>query len=151
MRFILFFVILVFTIPAYADPCPCYPANDELADKAYRKADIIIKARVLNPSRGFTQAGPILSVKTLDLIKGEFAPDEINMNYNNLPAACGHHFERDDEAILALYDTRELSRTSLARGYGYRLMDRCNLAYVRHYLGNNQIQLNQTPNNHETE
>lgn len=139
---LLFFFLIITSAQAQAfivnKPCPCEPVTEKLAEKAYKAANIIIKARIINPSKGFTQAGSILNVETLRVIKGEDSsiPDEINMNYNNFPAACGQEFEAGDISILPIYDTREISRNSLARGYGFRLMDRCNTQYVRHYLDN---------------
>ena len=135
MRFLLVTILFLFIGVPLAQACKCYPPNNELAEQAYFDADIIIRAKVINPSKGFTQSGPILSVETLEVIKGRDVPNMINMNYNPTLAACGNHFEADDEAIMAVYDTRQLS-LSTARGYGFRLMSSCQQDYVRHYLEN---------------
>ena len=136
------FIFILFSA-TNAHACKCYPANNELGEQTYLDADIIIYAKVINPSKGFTQAGPILTVETMDIIKGDDIPKILNMNYNPTITACGNHFSVDEEAILAIYDTRELAST-MTQGYGFRLMSSCQQDYVRHHIqDNNYIYENQ--------
>ena len=126
--------------PSFAWACRCYPPDDTVASKAYEEADIVIRAEIINPSKGFTQSGPLLTVNTIDVIKGENVPATLNLNYNNVPAACGSYFEKGQITVIGIYDTRDMSKTDAARGYGYRLMSSCQLDYIRYYVDHMKTQ-----------
>jgi hypothetical protein len=132
-RFILFTFAIFITTTSFALACSCLKPDDKESAKHFNEADIVIYARIINPSKGFTQAGPLLNVETLHVIKGQDVPKTMNINYNNNAAACGHVFEKGEEAILAIYDTRQIS-SSQTRGYGFRLMSLCQQYQVRHHV-----------------
>lgn len=144
MRLLSFTFILcsLVSMPAWA--CRCMAPNDELAINAYSEADIVIYAEIINPSKGFAQSGPMVSVKVTDVIKGRDVPENMNLNYNNVTAACGNYYETGQKVLIGIYDNHSVSANQSTRGYGYRVMSSCQQAYIQHYVDNpNTIELNQ--------
>jgi hypothetical protein len=131
----LFIALLFVPVPSIAMACSCLEPNDKTAAESYKKADIIVSGKILSASGGWSEMGPMLKIEVIDVIKGDNIPDIMTVNYNNLPAACGHDLKAGDEAIFALYDTRSLTVTNNnVRGYGFRMMVSCHQYQVKHYL-----------------
>jgi hypothetical protein len=135
----LLITLFMFFTPQIVQACECLQPTREQAAKTYEDADIIINARIINPSRGFTQAGPIVTIEVLEVIKGNNFPNEMKVNYNPNAAACGTELIHEEQRVVALYDTRALGPSiANTRGYGFRLMSACQQLAVQEALKNLQ-------------
>ena len=140
MRYFVYILFSILFIPVYAMACTCMPVEANQARAAYDRADIIIKARVMQVSPGWGSNGPLLKAQIIEVIKSDtesdLIPEIISVNYNSNPEACGYtDMMVDKEYIMALYDTRQISLTNAnARGYGYRMMNKCELNLIEYHL-----------------
>ena len=137
MRYFLLVCIMAALTPSIALACECLPPSDEMAKKSYEDADIVIKASIMQASKGWSVTGPIARLQVLSIYKGENVPDIITINYNNQPSACGMALEEGNTTTLALYDTRSLVlNSSNTRGFGFRSMISCSQDQVQYYIDN---------------
>jgi hypothetical protein len=135
MRFIVFVLfLLVISMPAYA--CKCSVLSQEYGLKTTQKADIIIKGEITSVSHGLANAGPIIKIKPLEIIKGDIdLKDIIRVTYNSNLQACGHSFTEGQTGTWGLYDTRGMPYDVLNRkGYGFRMMTACDQNQIQNYI-----------------
>lgn len=131
-----FLTFLLFIISAsHGWACSCTAPNKDSSKEAFAQSDVVIDAEIISASKGWSEIGPLLKVRSNKIYKGENIPDIMMINYNDHTAACGNQFKSGDNAILAIYDTRSVNLDdNNTRGYGFRLMVSCQQSQVRHYI-----------------
>ena len=132
--FILYMLMGLTSINVLA--CECIPTTDQMAEKSFTEADLVVKATLVSPSPGWGSNSGLVRVHIEEVIKGEEdLPEIITVNYNSNSAVCGHEFTEGQKGIFAMYDTRSIGLTNEGnRGYGFRMLVSCDQVNVRHHV-----------------
>jgi hypothetical protein len=120
--------------PAYA--CKCMMPDDAMAQDYYDQADIVLRVKPTEFSKGWNASGPLITFEILETYKtNQELDDTITTKNNPSTAACGNDVQPDTEYVFGFWDLQRQGYT-VKNAIGYRMMHSCAQYGVQNYIKN---------------
>jgi len=133
--FIIALLIMV-SLPSMVQACSCRKPDVSSALEDYNKADIVLRVKAIEFSKGWNASGPLVTFQILETYKTNQAlGDTITAKNNPLTAACGNEINPDTEYVFGLWDLQKAGY-EVKNAIGYRVMHSCAQQGVQHYIEN---------------
>lgn len=130
-------ILCVGVAPIVANACQCVMPDEAGAIENYEAADIVLRVKPTEFSKGWNASGPLVTFAILETYKTNQDLDgTITAKNNPLPAACGNEILPNKEYVFGFWDLQRAG-FEVKNTIGYRLMHSCALHGVQHYIKNN--------------
>lgn len=131
--FVMFGVTLFLPFGA-AMACRCAPPGKQSAAESYAMMDLVVKAKIVALSKGWSGTNPVAMMEITHIYKGNQPPvPQITARYNSVTAACGLDLQVGENYVLGLYYMGDAQNTTNGET-GYRLTNACDQANIRHHV-----------------